>query len=135
MECLIEKYTQCEQEVSDAIRDSRLTKELCQKFLRVSDCMFALTEKVNPLARAAVRHRLALMCMEDGDKEHAIAILEDLVEELVKTTNRFGYNEDWTEYIIGVSELLFDHFIGEKDTERANMYARIIEKAKQASAR
>lgn len=134
MRCLIEKYFQCENEVSDAIRDNTLTKELCRRFLQISDCMFAHTEKVNPLARAAVRHRLAMMSFEDGDKDLAIMLLEDMIEELVKMTNKFGHNEDWDEYLIGVSEWLCDIFQEENDAERVAMYTRIIDQTKQVTS-
>lgn len=132
--CLVEKYYQCEQQVADAIRDDCLTKELCIEFLKLSDCMFVHTEKVNTLARAAVRHRLAYMCFDENDEELAISLLEDMIDELVKTTNKFGHNEDWDEYLINVSEELCKIFRRKNNKERVERYTEIIEKTKAAVA-
>ena len=116
--------------MADAIRDNKLTKELCKQFLQVSDCMFVHTEKVNPLARAAVRHRLAYMYMDEGDEELGIRLLEDMIEELVKTTQKFGHNTDWDEYLINVSKELCELLKDKVDTEHIKIYYDVIEWAK-----
>ena len=127
---LEQKYHQIEQQVADAIRDNKLTKELCKQFLQVSDCMFVHTEKVNPLARAAVRHRLAYMYMDEGDEELGIRLLEDMIEELVKTSQKFGHNADWDEYLINVSKELCELLKDKVDTEHIQIYSDVIEWAK-----
>ena len=131
--CIVKRYFECEQQVADAIRDNTLTKELCKQFLQVSDCMFVHTEKVNPLARAAVRHRLAYMCIEEGDEESGIRLLEDMIEEVVKTTQKFGHEADWDEYLIKVSEELCEIFQQKEDTERIKIYSDVIDWAKAAA--
>jgi len=132
--CMLPKYyAQCEQAVADAIRDNNLTKELCEQFLLLSDCMFVRTEKVNTLARAAVRHRLAYMYLNEGDEQTALQLLENMIEELVKTTQHFGHQPDWDEYLINVSGELCDFFRAKDDTERVKLYSDVIEWAKAAA--
>ncbi len=131
MTCIVDKYYQCEQQVADAIRDNCLTKELCLEFFRLSDCMFVHTEKVNTLARAAVRHRLAEMYSNEGHDDWAIEVLEDMIQELVKTTNRFGHDPDWDEYLVNVSTELCKIFRQKNDNGRVEIYTNIIEKTRE----
>lgn len=130
MYCIRSQYYGYEQEVAEAIRDNTLTRELCAEFLTISDEMFKRTGEVNTLARAAVRHRLSAFAMEDGLPDDATEILEQMIEELSRTTQRFGRCEDWDEYLEGVSYQLADIFTDKGDTEKTNKYISIAKEAR-----
>lgn len=128
-------YSQCEQRVTNAFRDNNVTKELCQQFMLLSDCMYARTGKANILARAAVRHRLAHMCFEEDNESLALQLLEDLIEELVKTTQRFGHDPDWDEYLTKVSEELCEIYQAREDAERTKIFSDVIKWVKTAASK
>lgn len=95
--------------LASAIENETVTKELCLKYLELSDDIFRHTKNIsNYLARAAARNHLAAIYTNEGDLNTAKRYLVELVSELQDAMERYGHNEDWDEYIYGVSEILND---------------------------
>lgn len=89
-----------------ALENGTTTKELCLGFLQLSDELYRANNFINYLARAAARHRLATFCIDEGDLDMAKRYMTELLSELQQATERYGHNEDFDEYINGVSQEL-----------------------------
>ena len=89
-----------------ALENVTATKELC--FLQLSDELYRANNFINYLARAAARHRLATFYTDEGDLDMSKRYMTELLSELQEATERYGHNEDWDEYLNGVSMELND---------------------------
>lgn len=106
MPCLYRTYNQCEMQLAMALEEESVTKELCLQYLALSDEMIRVHNFKNILARAAARHRLAFFYISEGDSAKGKQTLRELLLELNEATEQYGHNEDWDEYIKGVSAVL-----------------------------
>ena len=91
-----------------ALENGTATKELCLCFLQLSDELYRANKFMNYLARAAARHRLSAFCEQEGELELSKTYMSELLLELQEATERYGHNEDWDEYLNGVSKELDD---------------------------
>lgn len=89
-----------------ALENETVTMKLCLQFMELSDKLYRANNFINYLARAAARHRLAAFYATEGDRENSKRYMQALVSELEEATKQYGHNEDWDEYINGVSEVL-----------------------------
>ena len=108
MPCLYRTYNQCEMQLAVALEEETVTKELCLHYMELSDEMIRVKNFKNILARAAARHRLAYFYITEGNYAEGKQTLQALLAELNEATGQYGHNEDWDEYINGVSEVLMD---------------------------
>ncbi len=108
MPCLYRTYNQCEMILGVALENETATKELCLYFLKLSDELYRANNFINYLARAAARHRLALFYADEGDFNMYKRYMIELLSELQQATKQYGHNEDWDEYLNGISKELDD---------------------------
>ncbi|MBR4913235.1 MAG: hypothetical protein IKZ54_10415 [Bacteroidales bacterium] len=92
--------------------------------------MFDFSRYASVLARAAVRHQLGLFWLKEQNETKVILNLQYMIDELLDSTEKFGRNEDWDEYLRNVPGILCHYYNDKGDTENLKKYAEIAKRFK-----